>query len=315
MAWIDFPETWHAWIPNISGDICIHFNSVFSSESEKFPSISDFGNFDVFDGDVKIIWENNSRLKVNYCLLYLAEVGAYKLNVINWDPQGLFSYIIQFDDELTLTYDGYVEQYRAMGYTNPEDEVDIIFRELKEKISNTVYYAIKNFYHNHTHHNKDHDFILKPVKAIDKQEALDKINNMYLQKATYNLTELSKFIHTKKIKRFLKSIWSTNWAQQIVMYGIGEMAYAKTIIPKNSLKWEKFISVYKNISNFINSTHTFYNAWLVFILTLLCAVFAALAIFYPNSKTKKVEITQPSAKREIPLLKTQKIITTFYKDH
>ena len=300
MAWINYPEKWYAWIPNISGKIDVALHNEYASKIEPFEVSSDIEK-DQNDGRVEVVWDNQYRLKINYCDLYIKEKGVFRLKITSWLSSGLYSFIIQYNDELTLNYDEYVEQFSLMEITDPVEEANNRVEKNKENAAIVIHHSIKNFYHIHTHHHKSHDSILIPIIADDENDALEKIKSVYLRKATNHLSELSKFMHAGAIKRFIKSIFSTNWAQTIVFRGIGEMAYAKSLFHDEKNTWNKFVGVYKNISNYINSTYTVYNTWIMVIIAFICMVFTGFSVYNTvKPGTKSVEKIQQLLEQIVP---------------
>lgn len=121
----------------------------------------------------------------------------------------------------------------SFSFFLPKDpKIDPIF---KKKLVISLFDFIRDLYHEHVHHEKKDDAILKPIEAKTEDEAIEKILKQYWDKVIYYHKDIGtkkgvlRFFHTRKRINFLAS-------------GLGELVYAQSFVSlhKDNIKnWEE----------------------------------------------------------------------------
>lgn len=169
-------------------------------------------------------------------------------------------------------------------YKKPQTQFNEITKYFKNKLVINLFDSIRDLYHEHVHHEKKDDAILKPVEAKAEDEAIEGILNQYLNKVIYYHKDtgskkgniLIRFLDTRKRINFLAS-------------GMGELVYAQSFVSlhKDKIKnWEENIKCFLRAFESLKILRSKLEWGIMFALSLIVGILTISSIFGVSLKVK-----------------------------
>lgn len=283
-------NSWYGWIPNFTGeetfiDTIIEFRNWLRKCTCNRAIFNDDG-FDckVLQPNRLKFWckctesDNEAKQRIKYFLRGQKEVNDDTEVLIYpeqfYDEKGKSNIVIVYRHQEKIHFIALLEGKYSDFIANPDNakliaktsNIEFIKNGLtnfsidlksdrydEEDVGSVFFRIIRDIYHGHTHH-KHQDLLLKPIKAKNENEAIDKLINLYLYKIVQYHKEIKIRVDTAFIKYF--SIVTFKDSEDVIAQAMGEMTYAESLVNLLKEKDARYLNRFETAKKSLEILHT-----------------------------------------------------------